>query len=196
MHCGNNSKFKQFSLGKSGDCLEISQEQVGFWFLFIPSFHWYLDSNIFSSYFHFSCCHVNIPKAKIQIKPETIILVFRHYGHFSWPFRLEEPKAITLPTLCMNLQCFMCFRNRDEIQLCLYGFLCARSVVKLTHDIAAVQGRAADSCCGKTSLILYSKYKHTTSSTTADVHWGSQEPHGFLLCSQDTSRLDLVCDNF
>lgn len=39
MCCGNNSKFKQLSLGKSGDCLEISREQVGFWFLFVPSFH-------------------------------------------------------------------------------------------------------------------------------------------------------------
>jgi len=38
MCCGNSSKFKQLSLGKSGDCLEISQEHVGFWFLFVPSF--------------------------------------------------------------------------------------------------------------------------------------------------------------
>lgn len=32
MCCGNNSKFKQLGLGKSGNCLENSQEQIGFCF--------------------------------------------------------------------------------------------------------------------------------------------------------------------
>lgn len=146
MCCGNNSKFKQLSLGKSGDCLEISREQVGFWFLFVPSFHWYLDSNIFSSHFRFSCCHVNIPKAKVQIKPKTAILVFRHYWHYSLAFGLQWAKAITFLTLCVNSQTFICSRSQDKIQLCSHGFLSARSAMKLTRDIAAVQGLAADLC--------------------------------------------------
>lgn len=83
MCCGNNSKFKQLSLGKSGNCLEISQEQTGFCFSnFLPSFHRYFDRNIFSSYFCFSCCLLNIPKAKIQTKLEKVILVFWYFRHF------------------------------------------------------------------------------------------------------------------
>lgn len=40
MCCGNNSKFKQLGLGKSGNCLENSQEQIGFCFSsFLFSFH-------------------------------------------------------------------------------------------------------------------------------------------------------------
>lgn len=48
MCCGNNSKFKQLSLGKSGNCLEISQEQIGFCFSsFLPSFYRYFDRIFF-----------------------------------------------------------------------------------------------------------------------------------------------------
>lgn len=195
MCCGNNSKFKQLSLGKSGDCLEISQKQVGFWFLFVPSFHLYLDSNIFSSYFCFFCCHVNIPKTKIHIKPEMVVLVFRHYSYVSLASGLKWAKTIRFPPPHINSQWFLCFRSNDKIPLCSDRFLCARSAMKLTHGIAAAQTRAADLCAGNPLFTLYGKCKHNTSSSTAHFHCGSQEPHGFISCLQYRSHLDLVCDN-
>lgn len=120
MCCGNNSKFKQLSLGKSGDCLEISQEQVCFWFLFIPSFHWYLDSNIFSSYFRFSCCDVNIPKAKNTDKTRDGNFSFQTLQAFF--FGLEWAKAITCLTLCMNSQCFIWSEVKTRYNCARTGF--------------------------------------------------------------------------
>lgn len=165
MCCGNNSKFKQLSLGKSGNCLEISQEQTGFCYSsFLLSFHRYFNRNIFSSYYYFSCCHLNIPKAKIRIKLEKIILIFRYFRHFCLTFVLVGAKAAMFHTLCMACQCFICSRSKGKVQLCLHEFICVRSAMKLTHGIAAVQGRGAcRSVRGETSLHPLQQCKHNFS---------------------------------
>lgn len=153
MCCGNNSKFKQLSLSQSGNCLEISQEQIGFCFSsFLPSFQKYFDRSIFNSYFCFSCHYLNIPKAKTQIKFEKVTLVFRYFRHFCLTSGLVLAKAVTFRTLCTTSQNFICSRSKGKIQL----LLACISLCKVCHEAdswyCCSPGQGCRSVCRETSL--------------------------------------------